>query len=278
MHLYIHHPPLTDIEAYTNALPPTPLMTSTISAYSNACWGSQIGNEVAEGTLLPLLKFQSMNGGIVFCNGGPIGWLSECQKRTSLSSCEAEICAASATSKKVVDFRNLCRSVSNSGLPVPDASSPMVLYNDNNACIQWSHNMTLKAACHIELRENSVCKWVQDKTLKVIHVAGKTNPADIFTKKMRDGTHFWWLRDSFMSRLSDFLSTSVFAVHHAWQHSSHSMAPAAARVSLSSGDSPFMSVLASSSFFWTVSNISHLSSAGRHLLWRTHGFTPLSVL
>jgi hypothetical protein len=241
-------------------------MTSTISVYSNACWGSQIGNEVAEGTLLPLFKFQSMNGGIVFRNGGPIGWLGERQEHTSLSSCEAEICATSTTSKKVIDFRNLCRSISDSSLPVPDASSPIVLYNNNDACIRWYHNMTLKAARHIELHENSVREWVQDKTLKVIHVASKTNPADIFTKEMRDGTHFWRLRDSFMSRLLDFLSASVLAVHHARQHSSRSMAPAAACMSLSSGDSPFMSVLASSSFFRTVSNISHLSSAGRHLL------------
>jgi hypothetical protein len=50
--------------------------------------------------------------------------------------------------------------------------------------------MTSKAACHIELRESLVCEWVQDKTLKVLHVAGKTNLADIFTKEMRDGTRF----------------------------------------------------------------------------------------
>ncbi len=104
MHSYIHHPPSTDVEAYTNAVPPTPITLPTISAYSNAYWGSQIGNAIAEGTLLPLFKFQSMNGGIIFCNGGPIGWLREWQERTSLSSCEAEIRATSATSKKVVDF------------------------------------------------------------------------------------------------------------------------------------------------------------------------------
>ena len=33
MHSYIHHPPLTDIKAYTDALPLMPSMTSTISAY-----------------------------------------------------------------------------------------------------------------------------------------------------------------------------------------------------------------------------------------------------
>jgi hypothetical protein len=50
--------------------------------------------------------------------------------------------------------------------------------------------MTSKAARHIELRKNSIRKWVQDKTLDVLHVAGKLNPADIFTKEMHDGTHF----------------------------------------------------------------------------------------
>jgi hypothetical protein len=109
--------------------------------------------------------------------------------------------------------------------------------------------MTSKAACHIELRKNLVREWVQDKLIKVAHVAGKTNLADIFTKEMRDGTHFRRLRDSFMSPLSDFLSGSVLAIHHTWQQSPTSGVPAAAQVSLSSGDSPYLRVFASSSFF-----------------------------
>jgi hypothetical protein len=99
MHSYIHYPPSTDIEAYTGTIHPKLSMTHTLLAYSDACWGSQIGNAVAEGTLLPLFKFRSMNGRIVFKNGGPIGWLGECQECTSLSSCEAEIRATNATSK-----------------------------------------------------------------------------------------------------------------------------------------------------------------------------------
>jgi hypothetical protein len=77
-----------------------------------------------------------------------------------------------------------------------------------------------------------------------------------------------------MSRLLDFLSTWVLAVHHAQQHTSRSVAPAAARVSLSSGDSPFMGILASSSLFQTITIISQLLSAGWHLFWRLHGFVP----
>ena len=69
MHCYIHFPSSTDLEAYTNALPPTQTTYSTLLSYSDACWGSQIGYAVADGTLLPLFKFWGMRSGIVFCNG-----------------------------------------------------------------------------------------------------------------------------------------------------------------------------------------------------------------
>ncbi len=72
---------------------------------------------LADGTLLPLFKFRSMNGGIVFKNAGPLVWLGDRQERT----------------------------------------------------------------------------------IDVEHVAGKINPADIFTKEMGNGAHFHRLRDSFMS-------------------------------------------------------------------------------
>ena len=204
MHSYVHFPPSSDAEAYDDAVPPKLSSSNTILAYSDACWGSQLGSSVADGTLLPRFKFRSMNGGIIFKNGGPLGWLWERQERTSLSSCKAEIRATNATSKKVVDFRNLSRSVSDAGYVIPAVDAPTLLFNDNEACIRWSHNMTSKAACHIKLCKNSVREWVQDGTIEVEHVSGKINPADIFTKEMRDSAHFCRLRNSFMSRLSDF--------------------------------------------------------------------------
>ena len=146
MHCYIHFPSSTDVEAYTDALPPTQTTSSTLLSYSDACWGLQIGSAVADGTLLLLFKFRSMSGGIVFGNGGPVGWLAERQERTSLSSCKAEIRATNATSKKVVDFRNVCQSMVESGHDLSDVKSPTLLFNDNNACVKWSYNMTSKAA------------------------------------------------------------------------------------------------------------------------------------
>jgi hypothetical protein len=104
-----------------------------------------------------------MSGGIDFKNGGPLGWLGKRQDRTSLSSCEAEIRATSATTKKVVDLRNLSLSFTESGFRITDKNQPTILYNDNDACVRWCHNMTSKAARHIELCKNSVCEWIQDK-------------------------------------------------------------------------------------------------------------------
>jgi len=278
MHCYIHFPPSTDVEAYSNAIPLTPATSSTLSSYSNACWGSQIGSAVAEGTLLPLFKFWSMSGGIIFRNGGPLGWLCKRQDCTSLSSCKTKIRATNATSKKVLDFRHLCTSMCEAGHSLPDATQPTLLYNDNDACVKWSHNMTSKAARHIKLRENSVREWVKNKSLAVKHVSGKINPLDIFTKEMRGGTHFWHQRDSFMSRLSDFLQDSLLAVHHARQLLPTSFVPAAAWVVLSAGVSSYFTALASSSFCRNLTTISHLCSARHQLLRGLHGFVPSGLI
>ncbi len=219
-----------------------------------------------------------MSGRIVFKNGGPLGWLCEQQEQTSLSSCEAKICATSATSKKVVDFRNICRSITEAGFPISDLKNPTLIYNDNEACVKWLYNMTSKAACHIELRENLVWEWVQDKTISVKHVAGKTNPANIFTKEMRDGVHFCCLRDSFMSHLSDFNNVTLLDTHHTCQRSSQSIAPLAAWVSLALGASSYFSALTVNTFCWLASAVSHLSSTGRQLIWRLPGFIPPALL
>jgi hypothetical protein len=66
IHSYIHFPPTLDVEAHTDAFPPSWEKCAPLTAYSDACWGSQIGSAVCDGTLLPLFKFRSMSGGIVF--------------------------------------------------------------------------------------------------------------------------------------------------------------------------------------------------------------------
>jgi hypothetical protein len=133
--------------------------------------------------------------------------------------------------------------------------------------------MTSNAEQHIKLCKNSVREWAQNNTLHVEHFSGTINPADIFTKEMRNGAHFQHLRDSFMSRLSDFVHNSIFVVHHTSWRSPTMVAPTAARVCASSGSLGYISALFSSSFFRSLKNISHLCSAGWHLLvCRIHAF------
>ena len=97
--------------------------------------------------------------------------------------------------------------------PITDAEQLSPLYNDNEACVKWCHNLTTKSNCHIEHRENAAREWVEDGTITVEHVSGKCNPSDIFTKEMRDGTNFRHLCDSFMSRTSTFLKGIYNSLH-----------------------------------------------------------------
>ncbi len=139
------------------------------------------------------------------------------------------------------------------------------------------YDLKAKAACHIKLRENTIREWVQDKILNVVHVAGKVNPADIFTKEMEDGACFRRLRDSFMIRLSDFVNDSLLDLHHAHKHSPR-VTLAGNLVSLASGCTSYMATTASSSFCHTLSNVSHLCSAGQHLFQKYHSLVPSGLL
>jgi hypothetical protein len=163
-------------------------------------------------------------------------------------------------------------SLSSLGYPISDADSPTPLYNDNDACVKWCHNTTTKSNRHIENWENSVREWVANGTLTVLHVCGKTNIADIFTKEMRDAAIFRHLRDAFMSR------ASVFIKHF---HSSHNVppSPAAQMVHYVAPSHPgLLEVLASHVSFRLPDTISSLSASGRYLLSRITSSFPLQAL
>ena len=182
----------------------------------------------------------------------------------------------------MVGLRHLAESVRLSGFDITDTLAPSPLYNDNAACIQWSHNMTSKKIRHMELQENSVREWVQDKVLNVLHVPGRVNPADIFTKEMRDGAHFRRLHDSFMCRLSSFVQQSLLVlIHHSRSPPPpvpHLVVPSVALSQTFSTHNSYFSALCSSPSCRTLSAISHLSSAGRHLLRRLHHIVPWGLL
>jgi hypothetical protein len=65
LHTFMSFPPPSNTEAHSDALPPSPNQHHRLSTYSNACWGSQLGNAVCKGIQLPLFKFRSMSSAIV---------------------------------------------------------------------------------------------------------------------------------------------------------------------------------------------------------------------
>ena len=55
------------------------------------------------------------------------------------------------------------------------SGSPINAYNDNNACVCWSKSTTTKGLRHITFAK-----------IKILHIAGKSNLADMFTKEMKN--------------------------------------------------------------------------------------------
>ena len=257
MHTYVHFPHSSDLEAYKDAQPPVSARSHLLTTYSDACWGGQYGNVVKDGTPLELFKYRSMSGAIVFRCGGPIAWKVDRQDQTSLSSCEAEIRATNTGSVETMGLRNLIESMIANGYELNDLDEPTEVFNDNESCVAWAHNMTSKRIRHMSLKDNAVREWVAKGVLDILHVPGKLNPADIFTKEMKDGAHFRRLRDSFMCRLSSFLSPLPQAAHSVCTNV------------FATEDGPsFLSVLAGNSGIVNSANASHLSSRGRQMLWK----------
>jgi hypothetical protein len=177
------YPHASDTEAYTDALPPKTDQHHRLTTYSDACWESQLGNAVREGIQLPLFKFRSMSAAIVMCSGGPISWKADQQDRTSLSLCKAKIRATNTGSRLTVNTRNMILSLSSLGYPISNADSATPLYNDNDACVKWCHNMTTKGNRHIKNWENSVREWVANGTLSLFHMSAAKPILQTFSRR-----------------------------------------------------------------------------------------------
>ncbi len=64
--------------------------------------------------------------------------------------------------------------------------------------MNWSKRCTTKGLHHIQMKENHVRENVENLFVAIEHIAGKQNLADLFTKEMKDTSHFIELRDLMM--------------------------------------------------------------------------------
>jgi len=169
-------------------------ISPSVFSMSDANWGPQDASTSSSGTDLPLFVSRSMSAYYVDLFG-PLHWLSKCQKVTAASSAEAEIYATNECVKFLLELDQILDFLDMKHLFMPTTN---IIYNDNRACVQWSKRTTTKGLRHIQMRKNRVRENIVNNFVSIHHVEGKLNIADIFTKEMRNTTHFVELRDLFM--------------------------------------------------------------------------------
>jgi hypothetical protein len=163
---------------------------------SDANWGPQDASTTKQSKPLELPLFASRSMSTFYIDFfGPRHWLYKRQTVTSGSSAEAEINATNECVKFLLELVHVFDFLGVKDLFMPGVN---VIYNDNQACINWSKSTTSKGLHHIQMKENHVRENIAARFVHVQHVEGKINLADIFTKEMKDTAHFVELRDLFM--------------------------------------------------------------------------------
>ena len=113
--------------------------------------------------------------------------MSKRQTITARSTAEAEIYATDECTKFLQHLRHIIEEL---GLADTLMPGPTTLYNNNAACVAWSHSLSTKGLRHIQIRENAVREQVQAGKIIVKHIAGVLNLSDLFTKEDKDVQHF----------------------------------------------------------------------------------------
>jgi hypothetical protein len=161
---------------------------------ADANWGPQDASQSKSFMELPLLTSRSMSAYYIDLFG-PLHWVSKRQKVTAGSSAEAEIYAMDECIKFLLELVQVMEFLEVKHIFMPDTN---IVYNDNQACVNWSKQCTTKGLRHIQMKENRVRENIISSFVTIRHIEGKINLADIFTKEMKDTSHFVELRDLFM--------------------------------------------------------------------------------
>ena len=161
---------------------------------SDANWGPQDASLSSVSMELPLFASRSMSAFYVDLMG-PLHWISKRQQITACSSAEAEIYATNECVKFLLELVQILEFLEVKHIFMPGTTT---VFNDNNACVNWAKRCTTKGLRHIQMRENHVRENVESQFVHIKHIGGKVNLADLFTKEMKDTTHFVELRDLMM--------------------------------------------------------------------------------
>ena len=164
-----------------------PSFPITDGVYTDANWGPQDASRPKEGELIHEDEVKSLLGHVIFRQGGPIVWGCTRELDTiSRSSCESEIYATDEGTKSIQTVRHILQD-----LGLPDGTDPTPIYNDNKGCVDWTQGCSVSRNLrHVNLRNMAVRMAIRNQEVKVFHIPGKKNIADILTKEHKDVEHF----------------------------------------------------------------------------------------
>ena len=133
---------------------------------------------------------RSVTGYLFMLAGVPISWQSRQQASVALSTMESEYMAACAAAQEAIWLRLLLKD-----LDLLDGDNPMVLREDNQACIAFSANpLDYKKSKHIDVKYHFVRERVASKEIVLEYINTSDQLADILTKAL-DGIKFRELRE-----------------------------------------------------------------------------------
>ena len=116
-----------------------------------------------------------------------VSWFSKKQNCVSLSTAEAEYIAAGSSCSQMIWMKQMLTEYN-------VTQDVMTLYCDNLSTINISKNPIQHSRTkHIDIRHHFIRDLVEEKTIKLEHVATELQLADIFTKAL-DANQFENLR------------------------------------------------------------------------------------
>ena len=141
------------------------IMAPSLVAYTDADYGGCLDTR------------RSTSGLVVFFAGVPVTWRSKRQESIASSTCHAEFVASYYGALKLVNLRRLLLDF---GFTLPGPSSLLV---DNENAIRVAEDpFCNKRVKHVEIRYYFVREQVTAGAIKLAHVPGAEQLADIFTK------------------------------------------------------------------------------------------------
>ena len=130
---------------------------------------------------------RSRHGYIITYKGVPISWASQLQSEISLTATESEYIGLSTSLQKVTPLINLMEELSTMGIPIASNTTPFrcKVFEDNLGALTIAMVPKMRPRTrYFNTKYHHFRKYIEDKTISVIHLATELQPADMLTKPL----------------------------------------------------------------------------------------------